>query len=264
MRTRCLSAADPPAHSARPGRADRPVSTRRNWRRRAHGADADFETLKEAVAAGEIDTVVVAFADMAGQLIGKRFHAEYFLDARARGDPRLQLSARQRHRYGAGARLRGGELGPRLWRFRAEARPRDAAAHPLARRDGARRWPTSSIIITTDVPHSPRAMLKRQIARLDRARDEGDLRLRARILSVRRDLRGAPRQGLPRSEDRRLLHRGLSRLPDHQGRAGDAGDPQRAARAPGFRSRTPRANGGRGRKRSTCATPTRWRWPTAM
>jgi len=39
-----------------------------------------FERLKSAVASGEIDTVVVAFADMAGQLIGKRFHAEYFVE----------------------------------------------------------------------------------------------------------------------------------------------------------------------------------------
>ena len=38
-----------------------------------------FDALRDAVAAGEIDTVVVAFPDMAGQLIGKRFQAEYFL-----------------------------------------------------------------------------------------------------------------------------------------------------------------------------------------
>ncbi len=39
-----------------------------------------FEELKQAVAAGGIDTVVVAFADMQGRLIGKRFQAEYFVD----------------------------------------------------------------------------------------------------------------------------------------------------------------------------------------
>ena len=38
-----------------------------------------FEALKAAVAAGEIDTVIVAMVDMAGQLIGKRFHAEHFV-----------------------------------------------------------------------------------------------------------------------------------------------------------------------------------------
>ena len=35
--------------------------------------------LKKAVAAGEIDTVVAALVDMQGRLIGKRFQAEYFL-----------------------------------------------------------------------------------------------------------------------------------------------------------------------------------------
>ena len=38
-----------------------------------------FDALKAAVKAGEIDTVVVAFADMQGRLIGKRFQAEFFV-----------------------------------------------------------------------------------------------------------------------------------------------------------------------------------------
>ena len=39
-----------------------------------------LEQLKAATKAGEIDTVVVAFADMQGRLIGKRFQAEFFVD----------------------------------------------------------------------------------------------------------------------------------------------------------------------------------------
>ncbi|MEQ1614038.1 MAG: glutamine synthetase, partial [Hyphomicrobiaceae bacterium] len=38
-----------------------------------------FDALKAAAKAGEIDTVVVAFVDMQGRLIGKRFQAEFFL-----------------------------------------------------------------------------------------------------------------------------------------------------------------------------------------
>ena len=38
-----------------------------------------FDQLKKAVADGGIDTVVVAFVDMQGRLIGKRFQAEYFV-----------------------------------------------------------------------------------------------------------------------------------------------------------------------------------------
>ena len=43
-------------------------------------ANLNFETLKAAVQAGEIDTVVVALVDMQGRLMGKRFHAAHFID----------------------------------------------------------------------------------------------------------------------------------------------------------------------------------------
>ncbi len=39
-----------------------------------------YAELKDLVAAGEIDTVVVAFTDMQGRLLGKRLHAEFFVD----------------------------------------------------------------------------------------------------------------------------------------------------------------------------------------
>ena len=37
--------------------------------------------LKADVQSGTIDTVLVAFVDMQGRLIGKRFQAEFFLDS---------------------------------------------------------------------------------------------------------------------------------------------------------------------------------------
>ena len=40
-----------------------------------------FSELKAAVAAGTIDTVLVCMVDMQGRLIGKRFQAEYFLES---------------------------------------------------------------------------------------------------------------------------------------------------------------------------------------
>ena len=39
-----------------------------------------LDQLKADVAAGKIDTVLVAFPDMQGRLIGKRFQAEFFLE----------------------------------------------------------------------------------------------------------------------------------------------------------------------------------------
>ncbi len=40
-----------------------------------------FDALKAAVAAGGIDTVLVCFPDMQGRLMGKRFHARHFIDS---------------------------------------------------------------------------------------------------------------------------------------------------------------------------------------
>ena len=39
------------------------------------------DELEEAVAAGSIDTVLVCFVDMQGRLVGKRFHARFFIDS---------------------------------------------------------------------------------------------------------------------------------------------------------------------------------------
>ena len=40
-----------------------------------------LETLKAAVRSGSIDTIVVAFTDMQGRLVGKRVHGEHFVEA---------------------------------------------------------------------------------------------------------------------------------------------------------------------------------------
>ena len=61
--------------------------------------------LRKDVAAGAIDTVLVAFPDMQGRMIGKRFQAEYFLEGADRRDAWLRLPAGRRHRHGAGPRL---------------------------------------------------------------------------------------------------------------------------------------------------------------
>ncbi len=39
-----------------------------------------LDDLRGKIAAGEVDTVVLAFTDMQGRLQGKRLHAAYFLD----------------------------------------------------------------------------------------------------------------------------------------------------------------------------------------
>jgi len=44
-------------------------------------ANLTFAALKDAVAKGEIDTVITCICDMQGRLQGKRFHAQHFLDS---------------------------------------------------------------------------------------------------------------------------------------------------------------------------------------
>ncbi|WP_349371951.1 glutamine synthetase family protein [Salinarimonas sp.] len=44
------------------------------------GGMMTFDELKAAVAADEIDTVLVCFVDMQGRLVGKRFHAPFFIE----------------------------------------------------------------------------------------------------------------------------------------------------------------------------------------
>src|SRR5207302_1051152 len=46
-----------------------------------------LEELTQEAHAGRIDTVVVAFTDMQGRLLGKRLHVEHFLDEIAPGEP---------------------------------------------------------------------------------------------------------------------------------------------------------------------------------
>jgi glutamine synthetase len=45
------------------------------------------DELRGLVERGEVDTIVVAFTDMQGRLMGKRLHAEFFLDEVAAGHP---------------------------------------------------------------------------------------------------------------------------------------------------------------------------------
>ena len=126
-----------------------------------------FDDLKQAVVAGEIDTVLTVLVDMQGRLMGKRMHAEYFVDSA------------WEETHGCNYLLATDiEMVP-VDGYKAtswEAGYGDYILKPDL--DTLRRvpWLEGTALVLCDVldhhtheevPHSPRAMLKRQVARLE-------------------------------------------------------------------------------------------------
>jgi glutamine synthetase len=126
-----------------------------------------FDQLKKAVAAGEIDTVLVAFVDMQGRLIGKRFQAEFFIESgheETHGCDYLlanDIDMEPVPGYAAANWEKGyGDF---------VMKPDMATLRRIPWLEG-----TALVLCDVldhhshdDVPHSPRAVLKRQLARLE-------------------------------------------------------------------------------------------------
>jgi glutamine synthetase len=124
-----------------------------------------FDDLKKAVKGGIIDTVVVAMADMQGRLIGKRFEGNYFVDGAYEETHACDyllandIDMEPVPGYAAASWEKGyGDfvLKPDLKTIRLQP------------------WLDGTALVLADVldhhhhdvPHSPRAMLKKQVARL--------------------------------------------------------------------------------------------------
>lgn len=125
------------------------------------------EGLRAAVEAGEIDTVVVAIVDMQGRLMGKRFHARHFLDS-AIDETHCctYLLATDLEMY----TVEGYQA--TSWR----AGYGDYAMHPDLSTLRRIPWlPGTALVLCDvldhhgheDIAHSPRAILKKQVARLE-------------------------------------------------------------------------------------------------
>ena len=124
-----------------------------------------FKSLASLVKAGRIDTVVAAIADMQGRLIGKRFHAQYFIES-AHGETHGcdylladDIDMEPVPGYAAASWQKGyGDfvMKPDLSTIRVTP------------------WLDGTAIVLCDVldhhhhdlPHSPRAILKRQVAEI--------------------------------------------------------------------------------------------------
>src|SRR6187431_2996186 len=125
-----------------------------------------FSELKKAVAAGTIDTVIVAMVDMQGRLVGKRFQAEFFVNGaheETHGCDYLladDIDMEPVPGYAAASWDKGyGDF---------VMKPDMTTLRRLP-------WLEGTALVLADVldhhhhdiPHSPRAMLKAQVARLN-------------------------------------------------------------------------------------------------
>jgi glutamine synthetase len=129
------------------------------------GGQLSFDELKSATAAGEIDTVLACLIDMQGRLAGKRFHAEHFVESAFEEthccDYLLATDLEMATPDGYEATSWESGYGDYIMK------PDLATLRRLP-------WLEGTALVMCDVlghhtheevPHSPRAMLKRQIAR---------------------------------------------------------------------------------------------------
>ena len=130
-------------------------------------APLSFETLKTQVAAGEVDTVLACLVDMQGRLMGKRFHAGHFI-ASAWQETNccnyllatdLEMSTPEGFASTSWEKGYGDYV----------MKPDLSTLRPMP-------WLEGTVLVLcdvldhhthADVPHSPRAMLRKQIKRLE-------------------------------------------------------------------------------------------------
>jgi len=127
-----------------------------------------LDQLKTAVGAGEIDTVLAVQVDMQGRLMGKRFQAEFFLDSawQETHSCNYLLATDMEMETVAGYKATSWAAGYGDYVMKPDL----ATLRRVP-------WLESTALVLcdvldhhhTDVPHSPRAVLKKQIARLEKA-----------------------------------------------------------------------------------------------
>ena len=126
-----------------------------------------LEHLKAEVKAGTIDTVVVAFADLQGRLMGKRFHAQYFVDGA------YEETHACNYLLGVDIEM---EPVPGYKAISWEKGYGDFVLKPDMSTLRVTPWVPGTALVLCDlldhhtheyVPHSPRAILKKQLARLE-------------------------------------------------------------------------------------------------
>lgn len=129
-------------------------------------SDLTFDGLKSRVEAGEVDTVLVCFVDMQGRLMGKRFHAAHFVNGAYEETHccNYLLATDVEMATPGGYQATSWESGYGDYVMKPDL----DTLRPVPWLDGTVMVLCDVLDHHTheDVPHSPRAMLKRQVARL--------------------------------------------------------------------------------------------------
>ena len=126
-----------------------------------------LEELKKAVAAGEIDTVLAVLVDMQGRLMGKRFQADFFLESgyeETHSCNYLLATDMEMHTV-EGYKATSWQAGYGDYTMKPDL----STLRRIPWLEGTALAICDVLDHHThaDVPHSPRAVLKRQIARLE-------------------------------------------------------------------------------------------------
>ncbi len=127
----------------------------------------EFEDLKQAVSAGEIDTVLAVQTDMQGRLMGKRFQAEFFVESAFEETHSCNylLATDQEMETVEGYKSTSWEAG--YGDFTMKPDLGTLRRIPWLEKTALVLCDVLDHHTHADVPHGPRAVLKRQIARLE-------------------------------------------------------------------------------------------------
>ena len=222
-----------------------------------------LDELKQAVANGTVDTVLLAIADMEGRLQGKRLTATHFLDEVAENGAEgcnyllaVDVDMDTVDGYEMASWDRGyGDF---------EMKPDLDTLRPIP-------WHEGTVLVIGDLAVGRRPA-GRRVAAADppaparaarRARPDRERRHRARVHRLQDAVRGGLAERLPRPRAGQPLQRRLLAARHLAGRAADPPDPQRDGRRPGSTSRARRASATSASTRSTSATATRCAPPTS-
>ena len=183
-----------------------------------------LDELKKEVASGSIDTVLACQVDMQGRLMGKRFHAQFFVDNawQETHSCNYLLATDLEMEPVTGYKSTSWEAGYGDYVMKPDL--------PTLRRTP---WLEGTALVLCDVldhhtheevPHSPRAILKKQAARFESLGMKAMMATELEYFLFEDSYESSQGKSLSQPENFWSLQRGLPYFPDYQGGRGGACD----------------------------------------